>query len=203
MKLADIDPSALAASLSDAVARYVQRLAFPLSPGLTLSVTGDARSAGIAWTAMQLCQYAQTGALGDWPDASCAVDAAQEIVQVMYDRPVDHVERVATDDGAEATPSWWHRIDGDTALGVVMRAGLARAWAETGLSDVPLVWLAPLCGISEQRLRQLAKAREIATRMGDVGLPKDAHLVPAAEALRFLRARGVVKDRESQENKGV
>lgn len=187
MKLHDINPDALAQEVGDALEQHLGRLAVPAAPGLTVHVSGSARGAGIALTAADLCRYAQHGTLGDWPDASCAIDAAQEVVETLYSRPAD---RLAAEGAEEDGGAWWAAIESGTGLGLVVQAALARAWAETGASPVPLGWLAPLSGVSASRLRQLVIGGEIRAQVV-AGASSRVQVVEAAEARRYLESRGV------------
>lgn len=201
MKLTDIDPAALSRDVGNALRTHLARFATALPPGLTLHVVGDdVQSIGLALTAADLCRFAQTGDCADWGDASGAIDAAQSIVEGLYGRPADHLE-VADDAGTQAAgavadgdddpaPAWWERIDGDTALGVVVRAGLARAWAQTGGPDIPLTWLAALAGLTPARMRQLVAAGELRATVETRGSAR-VGMVEALEARRFLTARGL------------
>lgn len=204
MKLSTIDPATLARSVGDAMLQHVQRLALPLSPGATLSLDGgvverdgalrrlpaDPASVGLALTAADLCRFAQTGDTADWGDASGALDAAQELYATLCARPVDLLERDGSADPEDSGRPWWADVTADTALGVVLQAGLARAWAVTGLCGIPTAWLAALAEVTPGRVRQLVTGGELRVTTERDGSATRA-LVEPEDARRWLTVQGV------------
>lgn len=153
-RLQAIDPDALARSVGAALSHHLARLAVPASPGLSLRVEGDPDASGLALTAADLCRYAQSGELGDWGDASCALDAAQSLVEGLYQAPAHGLEAAPSAADAPALPAWTEWVDLATDAGLVVACALVRAWSATGASAIPATWLAAFLGVSDARVRQ-------------------------------------------------
>ena len=82
MKLSEIDPIGLARTSVNKLRDHVARITFHLAPICQWHEqnSGDGmENTDVGMTIMQLAQYAKSGALGDWPDATCAVDAATQL----------------------------------------------------------------------------------------------------------------------------
>lgn len=201
-RLRSIDPDALALSVGSALARYYSTRALPLSPGLVLQVDGgmalsdegharrlpvEPRSVGVALTCADLCRFAQSGDTADWGGPEGALDAAQSVFAALFDAPADLL------DDTGPVP-WTDRVEGDSDLAVVLRAGAARAWAETGASDIPATWLAELAGMSRASLAEYLERGELRHELVSRGRTRVA-MVACSDAARWLRARGVLANR--------
>lgn len=173
-RLATLDPATVAREAVDLVAEHVRRLTFYAGwDDGPSQITGGSLGLEVS----QLTAYAQTGAVGDWPDASCAIGCLQTVCECLYSQagvpgtfgggPLD------TDDA-----------DPDTAIGVVILAAHARYRLDTGprSQGVPLAELAALASVSPGRLRQLTASGELRSTDGRVR---------ADDARRWLAARGV------------
>lgn len=196
-RLRRIDPDALALRVGNALVQHYARRAIALSPGLVLTVDGgvtfegerprrlpaDPRSVGVALTVADLARYAQRGDTADWGGPEGALDAAQTIVEELFTAPAD-----ALDD--EARP-WTERVEGDDDLAVVLRAAVARVWAETGASAIPALWLAELAGMTRASLAEYLERGELRQEIIARGRTRVA-MVDAADAQRWLTARGIL-----------
>jgi len=81
--------------------------------------------------------------------------------------------------------------DVDGPLALVCQAALAREAIDGG-HRVGTVWLAALAGVTPLRVRQLAAAGEIAAQLVESDRGRERYEVKAAEARRWLSARGVL-----------
>lgn len=199
-RLRSIDPDALALSVGSALAEFFARAALPLGPGLQLDVSGgvalegerlrrlpvDPRTIGVALTVADLARYAQEGNTADWGGPEGALDAGASVYEALFACPADRL--VDGDD----TP-WTDRVEGDSDLAVVLRAACARAWAETGASDVPATWLAELAGMSRPSLQEYVERGELSHAIVQRGRARIA-MVPHADAARWLAARGILRN---------
>lgn len=204
--LRSIDPDALALGVGRALVDHYARAAVPLAPGIQLQADGgiafdgdrprrlaaDPRSVGVATAAADLCRFAQSGVTGDWGGPAGAIDAAQSIVEALYAAPAD---RLAGEEEGEG-PTWMDRIEGSSDLAVVLRAGIARAWIETGLKDPPATWLADLAGLSRSALAAPIAEGELPQRIVTRGRARVAY-VDRAYARAWLVRRGILAEVEA------
>lgn len=177
-RLSTIDPSALAADVDERLARYLSRLAVPLSPGFDLRV-GHRGQSDMALTVSALVTYAQRGLPAwDWCTHGEAMDAVQSVVSCMYGAPADTggVGPLAEDGLDDA--------DLDDPLALVLVAAWARAQLASGES-LTVRQLGALAGLDPSVIRKMNKDYEIFL----TGLRPC--VADAAEARRWLGARGV------------
>ena len=176
-RLDALEPVAVAAEACAAVARHRAWIALRLSPALVPADEPDAAALAVGsdlgLTVQHLTAYAQTGALGDWPDDSCALDAVQDVCSCLYSRAGDRA-------GFDA-PDLRDDHDPDTDVGTVIRAAMARQMLSTG-TPVPVAWLAALSSVGAVRMRQLVAAGEVPAVDGRVRAP---------DARRWLSGRRV------------
>ena len=166
MRLADIDPAALADAMHAQVAERARRLAFATGHDL---VSGGAGVSDVRHAVRLLAEYAISGAA---PEGDR--DLVPEYLQSIVD--VDIVPDGDTMTGAR---------DPDDALEIVVLAALARdAIAHEATTAVPDGWIAVLAGVAASRVRQLAAAGELARVEGEEGIEVES-------ARRWLQARCV------------
>lgn len=152
-RLHAIDPDALTRAVGGALARHLEHLTHAAAPGLVLSVEGDAGGSRLARDAAALCRYAQSGALGAWPDGARALLAAQSLIEGLYGAPAHGLEAPDAD-AALGLPTWARWVDLATDAGLVVACAATRAWAEAGAGPIPATWLAAFLGVSDARVRQ-------------------------------------------------
>jgi hypothetical protein len=182
MKLSEIDPISLARTSVNKLRDHVARITFHLAPisQWREEVTIDGmENTDVGQTIMQLAGYAKSGALGDWPDATCAVDAATNVCTMFYTAPgIDH-EFVGAEITGEADP--------ETELGLIVTAAIARAKVSDGtIGTLNARELASLAGLTYYHVTRLMTGGELQCSDAERG-----RSVTPEEAGRWLRARGV------------
>lgn len=181
LRLADIQPDALSAAITEAMAHHVTRLAVPLSPGMTVHLDGPHGDSGVGLSAADLARYAR----GEGGLDSTVEDYAVKLVPLLAS-PLAPVSgplppiltrwlagQVDADD-----------LDPDSLedrLALVIMAALGREALEGG-EPVSVGQLAVLSGVSPDHVRLLARRGEIAVEGGRVS---------AEEARRWIAGRGV------------
>lgn len=178
MKLADIDPQAVANTIVRTVVEHLFSTAMRLDPTLILPIRDDAGVFGLRSTAHALALYAQRGIpVWDWTDHGMAADGLLEVVAALYSRAADgDLERTAIDVIDD--------VDPDDAVGLVLVAAAARVRLdrEEGLTAREL---GALSGMTAFGVRHLTRSGELPT---DGERPAR---VPAEAARRWLASRGV------------
>ena len=178
MRLADIDPAALAQATVAEVLDRAWRILSSLDVGRYLiveaSTSGDLRpvkSDGSDWqrsvvghAVYCLTRYAQRGEALD-------ADVHEYMVSLI---PAEHP---GLDD---------LEPDATTELGLVCQAALARERIEACFS-IGTTWLAALAGLTRGRIQQLVTSGEIASTLDASG----DTVIPAVDARRWLAYRGV------------
>ena len=179
LRLRDIDPDALAASVTEAVTEYLGRLSLPLSPGLTIHVSGPHGATGIGLTLLDLTRYAR----GDGSLEGPVSDYALELVPLLDSPLAPHT--------GDLPPvlSRWFRGDVDLStlrtdslpdrIALVITAAFAREALASG-AHVSVGQVAALAGVDPDHVRLLARKGEIVAESGHVS---------AGEAQRWLSTR--------------
>lgn len=180
LRLSQIDPDTLAADLATAMADYLGRLAVPLSPGLTVHVSGPHGTVGVALTAADLARYAR----GEGSLEGLVSDYALELTALLDSPLASH--------RGELPPvlSRWLRGDVDVStlhpdeltdrLALVIVAAFGREAMASG-EPLSVAQLAALAGVDPDHVRLLGRKGEL-----DV----DGGAVSAEEARRWLASRG-------------
>lgn len=181
LRLSDINPAALSAATTEAMAHHVARLAAPLSPGLTVHVDGPHGDSGVGMSAADLARYAR----GEGGLDSTVEDYAIELVPLLAS-PLAPV----TGPLPPVLTRWLSgQVDADDLdpssledrLALVLTAALGRE-ALDHRQPVSVGQLATLAGVSPDHVRLLGRRGEVAIEGGQVG---------AEEARRWLAGRGV------------
>lgn len=168
-RLASIDPAAVAREVVGWAADHLSILATSLSNHSDLALPDEWSSTDIGLAAYVLAHYAQTG------DAPTDAPVREHLKSVALLWTVAHP-------GSVVTPPWELRVPSlATSLDLVLTAVTGREAIAAG-DDVSTSQLAALAGITYESARKQGMRREL-----DV---HDGH-VTAAEARRWLRARGV------------
>lgn len=180
LRLSDIDPAALSAAITEAVAHHVGRLAVPLSPGLTVHVEGPHGDSGVGLSAADLARYAR----GEGGLDSTVEDYAVELVPLL-------ASPLATGGDLPLVLTRWlsGQVDADLLdpgsledrLALVLTAALGREALDHG-QPVSVGQLAVLAGVSPDHVRHLARKGEVTVKDGQVS---------AEDARRWLVGRGV------------
>ena len=178
MRLADIDPAALAqatvAEVFDRAGRILSSLdvgRYVVAESGAYGALSPAKADGSGWqrsvvghAVYCLTRYAQTGEAMD-------ADVHEYLVSLIpaEDPGLDDLEPDAT-----------------TELGLVCQAALARERIEACFS-IGTTWLAALAGLTRGRIQQLVTSGEIASTLDASG----DTVIPAVDARRWLGSRGV------------
>lgn len=160
MRLADIDPAALADEMHDALYSRLMALSQHLGGDPVPPLT---RPSNVRLTVHQLAHYARTG---EPPEGR--PELVGEYIQTLVD--LDLVPDADTLAG---------RRDPSAPIDVVAIGALARQRIDERRS-VPEGWLAVLAGVAASRVRQLAAAGELRRTEGGIH---------AADARRWLESR--------------
>lgn len=179
IRLAQLDPLAVAAEVAQAVHHHMVRRGLDLDIDVPpLSDAAAKRGAGtsLGYSTALLTDWAKRGTNGEEWDEGMAWDAVQHVCTALYSRAGEPgtFGGGPIDEGPQ-------RADPDTAIEVVLLA----AWCRTLLTqrtDVPVRALAALSGLRQQSIRNLATDGELAMHQG---------LVAPDEARRWLSGRGV------------
>lgn len=159
--LVEFDPAAVALEATRAAVERASRLALPLSPSvrLDLSDTSDAAltATDLAATFRALTVYAQKGLpVWDWTSDEDAADALLGATEVMFAAP-----------GRDWTPAQLDEVlspsRGEELSAPVLV--LACAWTRVRIARgdaVPVVALARLASISDERVHQFAREGRLA-----------------------------------------
>jgi hypothetical protein len=153
-RLRDLDPEVVATEACDLLVRQLGRVAFALAPaidqGALAGLDGPAlaRSTDIGIMVQQLTVYARDGAMGDWPDNGCAVDAVQSVCEVLYSQ--------AGVVGTFGVGELADEADPETVLGLVVVAAMARAGLARG-EALTARELAALASCSADHVRLVAR----------------------------------------------
>lgn len=146
---------AVAEEVLGLVLAHLGRLALPLSPGVTLALTASrraptaeraARDTTLGLTVQQLVSFAKSGDMGDWPDASCALDALREVCAVLYSRPGEP--------GTFGLGDLADDADITSTIGLVLVAAHGRALLATG-EPVLVKHVAALAGMEPRSIRRM------------------------------------------------
>lgn len=190
MRLADINPPTVAASVVRTVLEHLHTTVMRLDHTIQIgSVLGpDVGALGLRATTEALAHYAQRGLpVWDWTHHGHAADALLDVIAALYSRAADgDLDRTAIDVLDD--------VDPDDAIGLVLVAAAARVKLdrENALSAREL---AALAGLSASQVRHLIRTGELVPeggpREGRGRGPAGGQRVPAEEARRWLRARGV------------
>lgn len=186
LRLADLDPRAVAGEVVSQVRNHIAHLSLCLSPGIEWRESGgdggdgslaSARPAetNLGWTVEQLTRFAQVGELGDWREPATAADAILDVLSALYTSAGDPNIGGGDLDVADADP--------DSAIGLVLVASHARVrLARRGGAGLSARELGALAGLSATQVRLLARQGELTLEDG---------VCPRAEARRWLSGRGV------------
>lgn len=181
-RLAGVDAREVAADVVEHVLKHIARQSFGLAPAVTVGFRTPSRpemagGTDLGLTVQSLVAFAQRGELGDWPDASCALDALQTVCSALYTQ-AGVPGTFGVGDLNEATAA----TDPEDPLGLVLVGAHARAklLLEQGITPRELGVLA---GVTRQHATMIA---------ADLGAEGPRPLTIAAEvARRWLRERGV------------
>ena len=190
MKLADLDPDAVAAAAVRAAIDHLHRVALGLEPAVELRlVAGDgsttvpddevlARGTDLGLTTRALTVYAQRGLpVWDWTHSGMAADGLLSVLSALYGRAADpdlsHTAIDVVDD-----------VDPSDEVGLVLVAAAARI--RIGQSaPVTARELGALAGMGAAGVR-------VYTRSGELPTTNERPArVPADDAARWLAARGI------------
>lgn len=206
LRLADLDPRTVGRAAARQVLEHLGRLAFKLSPGVTVDVYAprprenqlpahgavvnqDLDATDVACTVAALAEYAQRGCseaapVWDWTSDEMAADAIAETVAMLA------TDALGTEGGLAEVLLGHADRDADP-----LRLVLTAAWGRVQLArGEPLAapQLAALAGLSPSRVRALRQAGEIPGWTGE-GTGRGATPCPAHVARAWLEARGVLK----------
>lgn len=183
-RLAGVDPVELAADVVELVLAHVARFAMPLSPAVALDFRTPTRAemangTDLGLTVRQLVVFAQRGALGDWQDAGCALDAMQTVCSALYSQA--GVPGTFGVGEAEESRDAALETDPEEEIGLVLIGAMARVHLAQGGSISPRE-LGVLAGITRQAATPIAR---------ELGAEAKPLAIPAQAARDWLRARPV------------
>ena len=179
LRLAQIDPDALAADITATMARYLGRLTIPLSPGLTVHVDGPHGDAGVAMTAADLARYARgEGALDDAVE-SCALELVPLLASPLAPTQGDLPPVLTRWLSGSVEVGGLDHDSVEDRLALVIVAALGRERIDAG-QPVTVAQLAVLGGMDPDSLRALGRRGEITVAAGEVA---------PGEARRWLASR--------------
>lgn len=180
MRLADVDPRAVAAAAVRTVLDHLHRQAMRLDPTWILAVPEHAGALGLRPTVEALALYAQRGLpVWDWTDHGMAADGLLDVVAALYATAADDLRGVETplDVADDLDP-------GDDALALVVVAAGARVRLDRH-EPLSARELAVLGGITAHGVRDLMRRGELPATA-----ERPARVHPM-DARRWLAARGV------------
>lgn len=187
LRLAELDPRAVADEVVSMVRAHMGRLAITLMPGVKWTEIGGlgddvaelcARPAetNLSLIVVRLTRFAQTGELGDWLGAWMAGYAISDVFAALYTSAGGPKLGCGVLDVAGADP--------DVAIGIVLVAAKARvSLARRRVDGISARELGVLAGLSATQVRLLARRGELTLEDG---------VCPRGEAKLWLSGRGVL-----------
>lgn len=174
IKLAELDPVAVAEEVTGWVTGHIFNLAFQIDPSLPLRWPTPLSNTGLGLAVRELTAYAQHGP-PHCDDAGGPAEYLQTVIEALHTS--SHPDGYAR---AETTAQG--RGEPEHAIDVVIRAALARETIERGVGKVPLAWLGAIAGLPVATMYVYVSRGELKANDGDV---------TCREARRWLSGRGV------------
>jgi hypothetical protein len=174
--LSELDPDTVARDVCELVRDHIAQATLRLDMHATVTLPAHAGALGLGAIVRALTLYAQHGLpVWDWEDHGCASDACLEVFAALYScAGSPEIGGGITDLADDIEPT--------DAIGVVLLAALVRIRISQQSAVAPRE-LAVLAGVTDQQVRHLIRAGEIATTR--------YRGIPSEEARRWLTARGV------------